>query len=125
MSTYLNSFEERFKRHRDLLDDLSITYQQKNTAYGDSFHDTYADLGIIAAATRISDKFNRFKNLAKDKNNNIDIGDESITDTLLDMANYCLLTVMEIERERAAAEKDPQEEKLEKLDEAIKAIEED
>lgn len=102
---YLDTFEERFKRHQDLLDDIHATYQQKNTAYGDSFHDTYADLGIIAAATRISDKFNRFKTLAKDRyKNTIDQGDESITDTLMDMANYCLMTVMEIERETASKE---------------------
>lgn len=101
----LDTFEERFKRHQDLLDDIHATYQQKNTAYGDSFHDTYTDLGIIAAATRISDKFNRFKTLAKDRQTNkIDQGDESITDTLMDMANYCIMTVMEIEREAEVAE---------------------
>lgn len=108
---YLENFDERFKRHQDLLDDIHVTYQQKNTAYGDSFHDTYADLGIIAAATRISDKFNRFKTLAKDryKSNHIDQGDESITDTLMDMANYCIMTVMEIEREAAKAEENKKE----------------
>lgn len=87
-------------RHKQLLSQLHETYLQKNTAYGNSFHDTYVDLGIIAAITRIADKFNRAKTLAKDRaTGNIDIGDEPLTDTLLDMANYCIMTVMEIERD--------------------------
>lgn len=88
-------------RHQQLLNQLHETYLQKNTAYGDSFHQTYADLGIIAAMTRISDKYNRAKTLAKDRTvGSINIGDEAITDTLLDMANYCIMTVMEIEKEQ-------------------------
>lgn len=87
-------------RHHELLEQLHETYLQKNTAYGNSFSDTYADLGIIAAITRISDKFNRAKTLAKDRSvGNVNIGDEPITDTLLDLANYCIMTVMEIEKE--------------------------
>lgn len=88
------------RRHQELLNQLHDTYIQKNTAYGDSFHETYADLGIISAITRISDKYNRAKTLAKDRDvGKVNIGDEPIIDTLLDMANYCIMTVMEIEKE--------------------------
>ncbi len=89
-------------RHAELLEELHKTYLQKNAAYGNSFHDTYTELGIMSAVTRISDKYNRLKTLAKEKAkgyNNIDIGDERITDTLLDLANYCVMTVMEMEKE--------------------------
>jgi len=91
--------EKGYKRHQELCDEIHETYVQKNTAYGDSFHELYKDLGIISAVTQITHKYSRLKTLAKDKNNNINTGDEAITDTLLDLANYCLLTVMEIERE--------------------------
>jgi hypothetical protein len=87
-------------RHLDLCNRLHLIYLQKNAAYGDSFHKLYEDLGIISAVTQISHKYNRLKNLAKDKYNNIDVGDESIIDTLLDMANYCVLTALEIQREK-------------------------
>jgi len=83
-------------RHTQLLKKIHDTYVQKNAAYGDSFHQTYADLGIMSAITRISDKYNRVKTLAK--NHDVDTGDESIIDTLLDMANYCIMTVMELEK---------------------------
>jgi hypothetical protein len=86
--------------HLDLCNQLHLIYLQKNRAYGDSFHKLYEDLGIISAVTQISHKYNRLKNLAKDINNKIDVGDESIIDTLLDMANYCVLTALEIQREK-------------------------
>lgn len=87
-------------RHLDLCNQLHLIFLQKNRAYGDSFHKLYKELGIISAVTQISHKYNRLVNLAKDRNNKIDIGDESITDTLLDMANYCIMTALEIQREK-------------------------
>lgn len=87
------------KRHQEICDDIHATYLQKNAAYGDSFHKLYEDLGIISAVTQITHKYNRLKTLAKDKNHDISAGDEPIIDTLLDMANYCIMTIMEIERE--------------------------
>lgn len=72
----------------------------KNTDYGNSFHDLYNDLGIISAVTQIVHKCNRIKTVAKmkanGKNPNVN---ESLRDTLLDMANYCVMTVMELDRE--------------------------
>lgn len=92
--------DERIKQtHKEICDGIHDMYLQKNAAYGDSFHKLYEDLGIISAVTQITHKYNRLKTLAKHKNTEIDTNDESLTDTLLDMANYCILTAMEIERE--------------------------
>ena len=89
------------KRHQEICDYIHMDlYLPKNAAYGDSFHKLYSDLGIISAVTQISHKYNRLVNLAKDKNADMIAADESITDTLLDLANYCILTAMEIEREQ-------------------------
>ena len=91
-----------YDRHQELCKKIHETYIQKNQAYGNSFGDTYEKLGIISAVTRITDKYNRLVNLAT--NPSVDKGDESIVDTLLDMANYALMTVMEIEKEKEAEE---------------------
>ena len=100
--------EEQYKQyvgmHAALTDGLHKTFLKKNADYGSSFHDTYADLGIISAVTRISDKFNRTKTLAKNIDKEPNVKTESITDTLLDMANYCIMTVMEIELAQAKKE---------------------
>lgn len=93
----LTSMDNYTERHEELLNELHKTFVKKNADYGSSFHDTYADLGIISAITRISDKFNRAKTLAKHMDKEPNVKDEAITDTLLDMANYCVMTVMEIE----------------------------
>ncbi len=87
----------KLKAHESLCSAIHDLYIRKNKAYGDSFGDTYQKLGIISAVTRITDKYNRLVNLAVNKE--IPCGDESIKDTLLDLANYCLMTVIEAERE--------------------------
>ena len=89
---------DQYQQHKDICTKLNETYIQKNKAYGNSFSDTFAKLGIISAVTRITDKYNRLVNLAT--NQDVNIGDESISDTLLDMANYCIMTYMEIENQK-------------------------
>ena len=44
---------------------------------------------------RLSDKLNRFKTLTR--NPDISEGDESIRDTLMDLANYALMTILAME----------------------------
>ena len=82
------------ERHMALCKILNEIYKQKNQNYGDSFHLTFQEEGFAMARIRLTDKFNRFKTLSR--NPNLDGDDESIIDTLLDMANYALMTVLEI-----------------------------
>lgn len=77
---------------------ISELYEKKNKCYGDSFSDTYKKLGLISAVTRISDKTNRLCTLAK--NPNIDNLNESIEDTLMDLASYAIMTLMEIHNDK-------------------------
>lgn len=86
----------KYKRHEEICKKLNEVYVQKNRAYGDSFSETYRKLGIISAVTRMTDKMNRIQNLSVNKN--IDKGDESLIDSCLDLANYAIMTVMELEK---------------------------
>lgn len=86
---------DKYEQHQQLCDLIHNTYIQKNKAYGNSFGDTFAKLGVISAITRITDKYNRIVNLAV--NPSVDVGDESMIDSLLDLANYALMTVMELQ----------------------------
>lgn len=68
-------------------------YLKKNQDYGDSFHISVERYGLIAALTRMSDKFNRIENLIlSDNKGNF----ESLEDSLRDLASYCIMTVMEL-----------------------------
>lgn len=81
---------------KELATQIADTYESKNDEYGNSFGETFAQAGIITAWTRISDKMNRFTCLAlravKPKH-------ESLEDTLLDLATYCLMTVVELRKQ--------------------------
>lgn len=81
--------------HKSLCDQLNETYQKKNSDYGDSFGKSVRKRGITAAMVRMEDKWNRLDNLTLHPEN-IMVNDETIGDTLLDLANYCLMTYMEL-----------------------------
>lgn len=83
-------------RHSELCEKLAATYRDKNHDYGDSFGKSFAKYGLTAAMVRMEDKWNRLDNLAKDTKS-LCVKDESISDTLLDLANYCLMTYIELE----------------------------
>lgn len=100
----------KVERHMDICNGLNKIYEQKNHDYGDSFHDTFVDEGMAMARIRLSDKLGRFKKLSRDGSEQ-KVNDESIRDTLLDLANYAIMTVMEMdilaeenERERLGEE---------------------
>ena len=79
--------------------ELMALYARKNHDYGNSFADTWRKLGPVSGITRISDKFNRLCNLmaTKDKQQ---VKDESIEDTLSDLACYSIMAMIELRRER-------------------------
>ncbi len=82
-----------------LCQELNDIYTKKNHDYGDSFHTTYLEEGMAMPRIRLSDKLNRFKSLTKSKDVTRQVNDESIRDTLLDLANYALMTVLELDEE--------------------------
>ena len=83
---------------RKVAEELGNLYEAKNKAYGNSFGETFNKLGIISAVTRISDKYNRLCNLAS--NPDIDNLGESLDDTLRDLASYCIMTIIELDKKQ-------------------------
>lgn len=73
-----------------LADDLVQTLIRKNHDYGNSFQQSYNKFGEPVALIRLSDKLHRFETLITEKQK---VNDESIDDTLLDIAGYALLTL--------------------------------
>lgn len=90
---------DKAQKHKDICNALNEIYEKKQHDYGDSFGQTFDKLGIISAVTRISDKYNRLVSLCTKPEEERKVKDESITDTLLDMANYCIMTVIEMHKE--------------------------
>ena len=68
---------------------LANVLQQKNLAYGDSFTKSVDEDGLLVLKIRLGDKFNRISSLIK--KGEFKENDESLEDTLLDMAGYSIL----------------------------------
>lgn len=82
-------------RHMEICKALNALYERKNHDYGDSFHVTFLEEGMAMPRIRLGDKFSRFKTLSRQ--GDWKVNDESIKDTLLDLANYAIMTVMEMD----------------------------
>lgn len=85
----------KYDRHMEICKKLNEIYIKKNHDYGDSFSESYGKYGNVMPIIRLEDKLNRFRNLVM--NGNVEVKTESMEDTLLDLANYAIMTVMELE----------------------------
>lgn len=95
-----NKYDEKLvHEHRELTTLLNSLYKVKNKKYGDSFGQSVREFGYISALTRMSDKYNRLKQLIMSNQTGSDT-DESLEDTLVDLANYCLMTIMELNHDK-------------------------
>lgn len=68
----------------------------KNGDYGNSVHDTYEKYGLTSFLVRLEDKLNRARTLSQKERL---VSDEKLEDTLLDLANYAILAVIELKQE--------------------------
>lgn len=80
--------------YNSIISQMSKTYEAKNADYGDSVGDTYNKFGDVSFLTRITDKYNRILSLS-DKGECGEVKDERLDDTILDLANYCVLWLVE------------------------------
>lgn len=90
--------------HKIICADLNTLYSRKNHDYGDSFHQTFLEEGFAMPRIRLTDKLSRFKKLTANKERltdsiDADVKDESVKDTLMDLANYAIMTIIEMERD--------------------------
>ena len=87
----------KVEHHAKLCKELNDLYARKNADYGDSFGKSFEEEGLAMARIRLGDKLNRFKTLSRSVERKV--LDESIRDTLIDLANYAIMTVLEMEEE--------------------------
>lgn len=79
------TFDEHYNA---ILNNMRDTFEKKNHDYGDSTQKLYKQFKE-SYFVRIADKFNRINTLLT--NNDDPKVDEKLEDTILDMANYCVL----------------------------------
>ncbi|MCQ5165640.1 DUF1599 domain-containing protein [Roseburia hominis] len=101
---------DNLEQHKILLQQIHDTYVKKNHDYGDSFSRSFKKYGLVAAMVRMEDKWNRLDNMASGTEQKV--ADETIRDTLLDLAGYCVMTTMELDREKDNANQKAFEEQV-------------
>ena len=87
---------EKFKKLTAKMADL---YKEKNRNYGNSFDKSLDEDGLLVSKIRLGDKYNRFVSLLKQQSNGTN--DESIKDTLIDLANYAIMSIIWMENQKS------------------------
>lgn len=84
-------------RFKEITDKMSDTYKRKNSDYGNSFSKLFEECGMTYAYGHLAEKVERINSLRK---NDAKVQGESMIDSLYDLANYSILTIMEIEKRK-------------------------
>lgn len=79
-----------------ILMEMQELYEKKNHDYGNSFSETIQEFGFAPAIARINDKLKRVKQMVKGEQMLVN---ESMRDNLIDIANYCILTIIELDNQ--------------------------
>ena len=79
------------ERFREITEEMRTLYERKNADYGDSFEKSCDEWGLISCVIRLSDKIERLKGLCR--NGETRVEDESLRDTLIDLANYAVMGI--------------------------------
>ena len=82
-------------RIQEQTDDLAQLLAKKNADYGNSFEEQFNEYGLTCVLIRLDDKLRRLKNLNK---NEAQVN-ESIADTLQDIAGYAILASILMDNE--------------------------
>ena len=83
---------DNVKVHDRICLELNNIYEKKNSDYGNSFENSLDKHGMIAGIVRMDDKMSRLISL--NSKNEQQVMDESMRDTLMDLANYAIMSVM-------------------------------
>ena len=94
-----NLVTDDVKRFERVCADMVQLYAKKNHDYGNSFEKGMNNIGMAYGIGRLYDKMNRIITLSKVK---AEVNDESIQDTLLDLACYAVMTYNFITGDRTA-----------------------
>ena len=89
------TYERELEFFKTCTDRMCKTFAAKRNDYGASTADTYKRYGAVSLLVRMRDKLNRLDSLLVN-NSNVHVLDESVEDTLFDLANYAIIAILEI-----------------------------
>lgn len=78
-----------------ILREMSATHTAKNADYGNSFTSLFEECGMTYAYGHLKEKLERIKTLMKSRQQ---VKQESLLDSLYDLANYAVMTIVELKK---------------------------
>ena len=91
------TYEKEVELFTNYTQNMREIFAKKRHDYGPSTEETFNKFGMVSMIVRMQDKLNRLYTLSKSNDSAVD---ESIEDTLLDLANYAVITLLEIEKDK-------------------------
>lgn len=99
--------EKEHQKKVNAFEDVTIVlrnlYDAKNRDYNDSFGKSFEKWGLPMSCIRLGDKLNRLESFSQQKE--MLAHDESVVDTIRDLANYAIMTLVELELAKEYKEK--------------------
>mgnify|MGYP001186281789 CR=1 FL=1 len=83
---------------KDTCDEIKNLLLRKNHDYGNSFSKQYEKYGMVSGLIRLDDKMSRLDSLMKKEA----LVDESVEDTVMDIAGYAVLLLIELRKKKAS-----------------------
>lgn len=96
----MNTIKSDLDKFISITNEMKNVYEIKNKNYGSSFSEQFKEYGLTSVCIRLDDKIRRLKSLNKQfQEGAANVDDESVRDTLLDLANYSILAIIELDKE--------------------------
>lgn len=92
-----SEYEKELEYFKRKTEEMYEIFMGKRKDYGPTTTKTFEEYGIVAMLVRMEDKFGRLKRLSVRETVP---HYESIEDTLMDLANYCIITLLEMAKQR-------------------------
>lgn len=86
---------DKIEQFKGITSEMSDLYERKNADYGDSFGKSFREYGEVMPCIRLEDKLNRLKSLTV-REQSAQVNTESVEDTLMDIANYAVMSIIEL-----------------------------
>lgn len=99
----MSKSSDRMEKFGEICDRMLELHRGKDAMYGSSFEDGMEEFGVVSSLVRLNDKMNRLKSLYRSSvASGVDfVGmggyGESVRDTLIDLANYAVMTLAYLE----------------------------
>lgn len=94
------NYKEEVRFFNGIVDNMKEVFARKRNDYGATTTETFRRFGPVSMLTRMYDKLGRIENLTL-KHTDTTVCDESVEDTLLDLANYAIIMILEINKSRS------------------------